>query len=199
MLTYGQMPLPAAPALPATTLVLNYDRTRAAHAQTPRWLRALALLLTLPAALAPFVNFTYDISPMYVIREFFHMLLAGARESDMFLVLLAIPFFLGPAIVIAHVRLLVHDSMTRPERAILLSFAAASASATLSFLGFGLYQTVYHFDKSDLEFLPIFAIGPALIGAGCFLVWRLRRRGSGLQSIVMTAMRIAYVANAIGC
>jgi len=193
------MPLPASPVLSEAAVVLEYDRTPAAQITRPRWVRALALLVALLAAFTPFVRFTYDISPMYVAREFFRMLHEGTREKEMFLVLLAVPFFLGPAIVLAHLRLLVRDFVTRPERLILLSLAGASAAAVVGFFGFGLFETMRSPDPRDLKTMAVFSIGPALLGAGFFLLWRLRRCGFALQTGVIASLHISYVANAIGC
>src|SRR5437870_2089687 len=128
------MPLPAAPVLPATTVVLDYDRTRAAHLHTARWLRALALLVALPAAVAPFVNFTFGISPIEVMSEFRKAVFRTPPDSTFFIVLIAAPFFLGIVIASRRLRLLVREPSSRPERISAMSLSWVTALMTLTFV-----------------------------------------------------------------
>src|SRR2546423_1240076 len=93
-----------------------------APASNPRTLRALLLLLLIPAGVAPFVSFINGYSPIFVLRENVY----GLR-------LLAAPFFLGLPIVLWHARRLVASPATRFERKLIYVLVATCVLVNLIF------------------------------------------------------------------
>ena len=96
----------AAPVLPATAIVLDYDQTLGVRTRTPPWLRELALLVSLPAAVAPFIDFTYHTSPASVVSEFAKAMFRDKPDEGFVLILIAMPFCLGIVIALRRLRLL---------------------------------------------------------------------------------------------
>lgn len=177
--------------------ILEYDQNRDAPALAARWQRAIYLAAMLPAAAAPFINFTYDVSPLSAIVNIFGSAWQRQFDETMLLFLIAAPFFIGLFIALRAFRLLIHAPETHAERIIALCLAALSASMTLGFFAYG----VYHNPPSSLydrEFL-IVAAGPAIILLGGLLIIGLARFSRKSQAIIPTALHAAYIANAWIC
>lgn len=192
------MPLPAAPVLPATTVVLDYDRTRATYLHTARWLRALALLVALPAVVAPFVDFTFSVSPSEVMSEFSKAVFHRPPDSTFFIVLLALPFFLGIVIASRRLRLLVREPTSRPERISAMLLSLITALMTLAFFGYGLYCWIAQHSMNNRDLASI-SIGAGVVVLGTVLLWWLRHIRLDTETLASVALNIAYLGNATLC
>jgi hypothetical protein len=189
------MSLPVASHSP---LLLDYQAGNALERRTPRWLHALLLILLLPAAVVPFIAFTYDISPLSALWEIGQMVQRGSDQNDLWLIaFLAAPFFAGLMIVFWQLRLLIRQLCSRTGRTVAFSVAGVSALMTLLFCGMGLWKMAHEgFDSESATFEGI-GFGVLLLGGGCF--WLARRFRASGDELAMISMHASYLANAILC
>jgi len=183
--------LPAAPAI-----LLDYQIPQTAVRRTPRWLNAVLLSLLFPAAVVPFVSFTYDISPLSALYEIGQRI-SDLRDSLLVIALISAPFFAGIVIVFWQLRALIRQPFSKPERIFAFWTAGASTLLTLGFCGYGMWQMLHNgFDSEGVTFE---CIGLGVLLAGAVLLWISRRMGAGIDELASLAMNPAYLANAIIC
>jgi hypothetical protein len=178
--------------------ILEYDRGQSEPAIAARWRRAVYLALVLPAAVTPFVSFTYDVSPASVVWSFLGSVWQRQFDQNLgMLILIAAPFLLGVPTALRALRLLIAAPDTRGERIVALCLAVASALMTVSFFAWGIYNNppTSWLDRETL----IAAIGPAIIFSGGLLIIALARFQPKSHAIVPTALHVAYLANAWIC
>jgi len=100
------------------------NQTPSRLARSP--LQFTALVLSLPAAVVPFVPFCWSISPLKAVQE-----VGSLHWNDLMIPFLAITFFLGLPIVAAQAFRLLGISLNRSWRwATWLGFSVASATTT---------------------------------------------------------------------
>lgn len=158
---------------------------------TPRSTLYIAITaIGLVGMVTPFLPFTDDTSPLEAVE-------AVVDPNDMFFwfFLLSGPFFLAILVSIASIRLMVFGEPSRSE----LVIAYCSAIIMACMLLFFTIRTISESPPSTLSDwlwvafpLPPIALGSALIVRS----WRL---GVPSGLIAVTAMQLAYVANALLC
>ena len=187
-----------APASATAPLALGYAYGSAVQERPRRWLRAISLLLVLPAAVTPFVPFVYGVSPLRAMNELFaapfswHWALERAGIG-----LIAAPFFLGPPLVLWYLRLLIASHSSRGERIALWSFSILSLAASLLFISTGTWELLTTTGGADRQ--PVVcASGASIIAGGTLMLFnplarRLRLSREGRATL---ALSTGYLANA---
>jgi hypothetical protein len=178
-------------------LKLGYAHGSAGEERPHRWARAIGLLLILPAAVTPFVPFIYEVSPLRAMNELFAAPFSWHWTLELALGLLAAPFFLGPPLVLWHLRLLVASHSTRGERITLWSLSVLSVAASLLFISTGTWELLTTTGGADRQ--PVVcASGASIIAGGTLMLFnplarRLRLSREGRATL---ALSTGYLANA---
>jgi hypothetical protein len=174
------------------TPVRELDYFAAPDLPAPRWQGICFLVGSAVAGLCAWVPFTWGVSPLYVVIE---SLRRDPREP---LLMLALPFFLGPVIVYWNFRLAVWRRSTRGERWLVWILASCALALTTVFLAWGGYQMAAKGELSP-ESISILAAGTSsgIIGlAFTGWLWRRRRR----PEVVATAiLYTGFLVNAALC
>ena len=164
----------------------------AAPADAPkRWRRWIALALTIPAAVVPFLPFTYDTSPYNAASEFF-------REwfSDLEIVCAGLSFFIVLPLIAWRLRIL----LWRAPRITELRLAAIVAMLCHVPAIYLLVEFCPNLLKPEPDyFLGVAALSTMLICilAGMIIAWRCRRTRS--TAAVDALLLGPYLANAAFC
>ena len=174
--------------------VLDYAPVRRSAPQRG-FLNLLFITLALPAAVTPFVPLCYDDSPLWAVGTFCRMVQQAQWDTGMFLILLALPFFLGPLIAVWRIRLLVSTSTRKPERMIVAAFAATSQLMSAGFLvaTIALAGTL-----SDDELAAVVTAPIVLVTCIATAYWLCRQQADPNVPIGQL-LAGAYIANGLIC
>lgn len=177
----------------ASAPILNYG----SESRTPNPLMPGMLLLlgALPLVVVPFVSFCWEISPLFVVREFFVRVLAHNYSLDLILGLVAAPFFLGLVIPLWEFRRLMPLRVQYWEKAVIVMISGISALMTVGISVHMANDAVRHGISNDA--LLIFT-GAAILMVGCAMHWRLRYTNHRDLSPT-TFLLVSYLANAFMC
>jgi hypothetical protein len=152
-----------------------------------RWVRIGLFVISLLAAVSPFLSFAYHESPLSVVASWARTGHEGA------LALVGLPFFAGVVAAAWRLRLVFDGGpVSRAGRQIVHGLAAMFVSATFAFS----LQSVAH-DVSGRDFLQML-IAPGLIAVGIGVITWLGARGRK-EETVTAAIYFAYAANAAMC
>jgi hypothetical protein len=174
------------PLSPTPAPVLEYGTPGTDEEPTGGPLTRVASLLTsLIATTSVFLPFTFATSPWAVISEWD---VSPRFDSD--LLLIALPFLLGPVAAAWHVRQLIRPGGLRVERAALYVLGAAACLTTLFVWGRALVTDA----PTRLEAL-VLTVAPVMTVIGAVLVTRLRRRGWRNHAATV-ALHTGYATNA---
>jgi hypothetical protein len=188
---------PVAPeSPPIATFALEYSRT--SPASCSRFIRAILLSATLPAAITPFLQFTWSTSPLDVIRDITYATVHQSPDLGMPFGLIAGPFFIGTILFLWQLRLLVWPRTSKAERVIMLSLAGTSALLTVGFFAMGIHDALNGGRAPSSDFWIVGSGQFILLLAGVLLLW-LRKRGGSGNSLASLALHAAYLANAGIC
>lgn len=160
----------------------------------PRGLRIIFLLLASPLAVAPFVSFTSGVSPLYAVQYTVERLAERQAASELILVLMALPFFVGLPVILWQIRLLFGRSTTGAERLAAWILAGLSAAISLAFFAYYAYSRLRDLGGWDWHDLAV-SIVPAVLLAGWVLLWVICKRRAPAQVITTIALYTAYLAN----
>jgi hypothetical protein len=162
----------------------------------PQWVTLGFLLLVSPVAAVPFVSFTWGISPLYVVVEMMKDVSRWNTSEDVLLLGIALPLFLGVAIVAWHVRLLISRRGSAAERVIARSLAALAAGMSAVVAVYALCRTISQ--REQLQFQAALCSAPAII-AGGVVFWLWARRAVSPETTATIWLLSAYLANAVMC
>jgi hypothetical protein len=155
------------------------------------------LLVSLPLAVAPFVSFTWSISPIYAVQEAFRMFRSGPSGDVIFLGLLAAIFFLGIPIVLWQLRLLIWPRTTMPERVLAYALGALAGLMSCVFVGRWLIEAIRYW-PSAYDWLTVLS-SPFVLIAGGVLLWFARRSHPPASTMPTICLHAPYLANAVLC
>ena len=173
-------------------------------------LQACLVALSVIGIASIFLPLTRKVAPLDVMVLNAPEILAGKLPnwSDIWLILLASPFFLAVPITIASLKRLWAGRLSRAAWLTSYVLALAMASATLGFIGLGVFEKTLPTDRPLEEYLVMFSpqeyvalLLPLVVlvfGAGWVI--RNRRRMLVLHAInAVIAMQVAYIANGALC
>src|SRR5688500_7204950 len=191
---------PAAPGPSADQphLLLEYrspvdDRV----ARLPGWWRVGMLVAWCVAAASPFLPVTWGILPWDVVLAFVEEVWAQRFDRSLFLVLLALPFFVAIPAAAWHSRLVAWPRRMpgRGERRAVLALAVLVAVMPPTFIAAALAYQGFSEELTTEEWL--FLGSPlAVAGLGVLLAaWLYRRAGRPVEAVA-TMLSVGYIANA---
>jgi hypothetical protein len=157
-----------------------------------------------------FVPLTRKVAPFDVIVFNAPEILGGRLPNwyDIWLILLASPFFLAIPITTASLKRLWAGRLSRVAWLTSYGLALVMAAATLGFVGLGVFEKALPTDRPLEEYLVMFSpqeylvlllpLAILILGAGWVI--RNRRRRLVLHAInAVIAMQVAYIANGVLC
>lgn len=152
----------------------------------------LAVILSLPAVVVPFVSFTWNTSPLDTVVELFR------SGSDWIFVLLGAPFFLGIPIVAAQIARITSRNMSRWCRNAGFALASFSAALSLAFEGMMVLDILEDVGVDDLSGYVALLLVPAILAIAGIWLWRTRRVADATSQATV-ALVAAFLANASLC
>jgi hypothetical protein len=136
--------------------------------------------------LTPFLPFTASVSPLRVV-------VAETSSPEFGFITIALPFFLAIMILLAEARTIISGRFSSTEATIGYVSGVITACGTLGFTMLVLPSKA----PSDWVF---FSLLPWItLTFGMALIMWFRRRGASSAITALTAMQIAYIANATFC
>ena len=147
--------------------------------------RVASVLIAFAAAASVFLPFTFATSPWEVVSEY-----GASRRIDNDLLLIAVPFLLGPVAAAWHVRQLIRPVASRLESVALHGLGAGGCLTTLFVWGRALVTDT----PTRMEAL-VLTVAPVIAALGAILVMRLRRRGWHRHATAVS-LHTGYTTNA---
>lgn len=179
-------------------------------AMAPTKLQPYLAALSVVGIASIFLPLTRKVAPFDVIVLNAPQMIAGRLPNwhDIWLILLASPFFLAIPITIASLKRLWAGRLSRLAWLTSYVLALAMAGATLGFIGLGVFEKALPTDRPLEEYLIMFSpqeyvvlllpLAILILGAGWVI--RNRRRRLVLHAInAVIAMQVAYIANGALC
>jgi hypothetical protein len=171
----------------AGTNILEYRRGEPAESVLcRRWVRVILFVISLGAAVSPFLPFAYGYSPESVVEEWV------TQQHEGTLAMIGFPFFAGVVAAMWKLRLTFDKLPLRAERFIAFALSGTFVTATGAFT----LQNLAQYLKLTEWLQMLVAVGIIAVGVGVVAWLGVKNRKS---EAVTAAIYFAYAGNAVMC